>query len=117
MAEARAGPSGPPPKKAKKSTPLSKVTAEARASQFAEDFYADGGILFCKICDHCMDYTRINTVKDNLKSKKHLSRKDTKSKQKSTSKQVSLTSMVKSEDLREEFIFILLKSVLLLTYH
>ena len=37
MAEARAGPSGPPPKKAKKSIPLSKVTAEARASQFAED--------------------------------------------------------------------------------
>ena len=46
MAEARAGPSGPPPKKAKKSTPLLKVTAEAQASQFAEDFYADGGILF-----------------------------------------------------------------------
>ena len=48
-------------------------------------------------------------MKDHMKSKKHLSRKDTKSKQKPTSKQVSLTSMVKSKDLREEFILDFIK--------
>ena len=65
MAEARAGPSGPPPEKAKNSTPLSKVTAEARASQFAEDFHSDSGILFSFFCDHCVDYTTVNTIKDH----------------------------------------------------
>ena len=49
-------------------------------------------------------------MKDHMKSKKNLSRKDTKSKQKSTSKQVSLISMVKCKDLREEFILDFIKN-------
>ena len=47
---------------------------------------------------------RLDTVKDHMKSKKHLSRRDTKLRQSSSTRQVSLTNMVKAKDQREEFI-------------
>ena len=46
----------PQAKKAKRSAPLTRVTAEERSRQFKNDLYADGGVLF---------------LKDLLKSKKH----------------------------------------------
>ena len=61
----------PRAKKAKRSAPISCVSAEERAKQFKDDVYADGGVLFCKYCVHSVDYTRIDTIKDHLKSKKH----------------------------------------------
>ena len=46
------------------------------------DLYMDGGVLFCKYCEHSIDYVRIyiyiDTIKDHLKSKKHASRKEAK---------------------------------------
>ena len=38
----------PRAKKAKRSAPLTRVTAEERARQFKDDLYADGGVLFCR---------------------------------------------------------------------
>ena len=68
----------PPPKRGKGSTPVLRVTAEERVKQFPEDLYSDDGILFCKFCDHSVDYVRIDTIKDHMKSKKHTQRKDQK---------------------------------------
>ena len=45
-----------------------------RAKQFSEDLYADG-VLFCHFCGHSVNYTRMDTVKDQVKSKKHLTNK------------------------------------------
>ena len=104
--------SGPPaPKKARRSTPLSRVTAEERAKQFKTELYADGGVLFCRYCDHSIDLTRIDTVKDHLKSKKHSARKQAKQSKSSstsvgasTSRQATLGTVLTSKELRREFV-------------
>ena len=81
MAESSASTSeivgAPPTKKPKGSDPVAKVSAEARAKQF-EDLYADGDILFCRYCSHSVDFVRVDYIKDHLKSKKHLLRKEAK---------------------------------------
>ena len=56
-------------KKQKRSAPMARVTAEESGKQFKEDLYADGKMLFCKYCQHSIDYIRIDTIKDVLKSK------------------------------------------------
>ena len=66
-----------PAKRARRSAPIPRVTADERAKQFQEDLYADGGVLFCKFCEHCIDFVRVDTIKDHLKSQKHASRKKT----------------------------------------
>ena len=97
-------------KKAKRSTPLSHVTAEERAKQFETDFYADGGVLFCRFCEHSVDFTRVDTVKDHLMSKKHAAKKEVRkaksssSKAPSTSRQKTLGTVVKSRELQVEFV-------------
>ena len=68
-------------KKQKISAPVARVSAEDRAKQFKEDLYADGKVLFCKYCQHSIDYIRVDTIKDHLKSKKHTSNKETKRKE------------------------------------
>ena len=90
--------------KVKRMPPVVTVTAEARAQQF-EDFYADNNVLFCKYCQHSLDYTRVDTLKDHLQAKKHTKRKDeVLSRGKAAApKQQTLTSFVKSSDLRKEF--------------
>ena len=102
--------SAPPrAKKVKRSTPISRVSAEERAKQFKDDLYADSGVLFCRYCEHSVDFSRVDTIKDHVQSKKHGARKTSKgassaSAGPSTSRQVTLTSIVKSKDLREEFV-------------
>lgn len=54
------------------------VTAKKRAQSYPNDFYVDNNILFCKFCDHSVDFRRADTVKDHLKSKKHKFAKDQK---------------------------------------
>lgn len=49
-------------KSEKKSVPVSCVIAEERAKQFQEDLYADGGVLFCKFCEHCIDFVCVDTI-------------------------------------------------------
>ena len=61
--------------KPRRQTPLVHVNASECAKQFSEDFYADGGILFC---EHSVDYKRVDTVKDHLQSKKHVKNKTSK---------------------------------------
>ena len=106
---------GPPClKKAKRSAPIRRVTPEERAKQFSDDLYADSGMLFCKFCDHCVDYIRVDTIKDHLRSLKHTSRKKSKLCKPGasgvdvatgcSSRQVTLTTIVKAKDAREDFI-------------
>ena len=71
-------------KKARRSAPASRVSAEERAKQF-KDLYADGGVLFCSYCDHSVDYVHIDTIKNHLKSKKHCQRKASKQSKAATS--------------------------------
>ena len=71
MAESRA----PSAKKAKRITAIGRVNAQERARQYKEDMYADDGVLFCKFCEHSVDFVRVDTIKDHLKSKKHRVRK------------------------------------------
>ena len=107
----------PPAKKAKRNAPLSRLTAQERAKQFSSDFYADGGVLFCCFCDHIVDFTWLDRVKDHLKSKMHTTRKEARkanskssgSDGPSTSRQTTLGTVVKARELREEFIFDYLK--------
>ena len=101
----------PAAKKAKRSTPVSRVSAIERAKQFKDELYADGDVLFCKYCQHSVDFVRIDTIKDHLKSKKHCTRKEAKTsesgtsaKQASSGKQLTLSTVMKSKDLREGFV-------------
>ena len=90
----------PRTKKPKRSAPLCRITAE----EFSEDMYADG-VLFCRFCAHSVDYTRSDTVKDHIKSKKHLANKEAKRRDASSStRQTTLGAMMKSKDLRESFV-------------
>ena len=97
-------------KKQKRSAPVARVTADERAKQFKEDLYADGKVLFCKYCQHSIDYIRVDTIKDHLKSKKHISNKEAKQRKEaessagSSSRQLTLSTVVKSYDARQEFI-------------
>ena len=107
----------PPAKKAKRSAPLSRSTAQERAKQFSSEIYADGGVLYRRFCSHSVDFTRLDTVKDHLKNKKHTTRKEARkanpmssgSDGPSTSRQTTLGTVVKSMEFREEFIFDYLK--------
>jgi len=91
-------------KKAMKSAPVSRLTAEERAKQYSIDFYTDDAVLFCRFCEHSVDFTRLDTVKDHIKSKRHSSRKsEWKEGASSSSKQTTLRTCIKSKDLREEF--------------
>ena len=38
----------------------------------------NGEVLFCKYCQHSIDYVRVDTIKDHLKAQKHISRKEAK---------------------------------------
>ena len=69
-------------------------------------------VLFCKFCAHSVDYTCVDTIKDH-QSKKHCAKKCSISPKKpqkgqvagpSSGRQVTLLSLVKSKDLREEFV-------------
>lgn len=90
--------------KARRMPPITKVTAAERAKQFSDDFYDDSHVLFCKYCNHSVDFVRIDTVKDHTKSKKHATNKTAAASKIRCSKQVTLDSFSKSKDLRDDFI-------------
>ena len=94
----------PQAKMAKRST-LVSLTAEERIKQYPVDFYADGGVLFCRFCEHSIDFTHLDTVKNHIKSFiKRSSRKREWKEGASSSKQLALSICIKSEDLRERFV-------------
>ena len=63
---------------AKRQHGLLRVCASERAKQFLADTYCDGDVLFCKFCQHSLDYVRVDTVKDHMLSKKHVANKELK---------------------------------------
>ena len=54
------------------------LSAKFRASEpeFRDDFYHDGDKLFCRFCQHTVDWQRRNTLIDHQKSVKHKKNKD-----------------------------------------
>ena len=92
-----------------RATPVTKVTAKERARQFSSDLYEDGGTLFCRFCEHSLDFVRINTIKDHLVSQKHKRNKYKKEVGSSQLVQHTLTVVTKSKYLREEFILDFIK--------
>ena len=51
----------PAAKKANRSAPLSRVTAKELEKQFKTEFYADGGVFFCRFCEHSFNFTHVET--------------------------------------------------------
>ena len=47
------------------------ATADERAKQFQEDMYADGGVLFCKLCSIWMPVASVD-VERSFSQYKHL---------------------------------------------
>uniref|UniRef100_A0A8C9Z7S5 U1-type domain-containing protein n=1 Tax=Sander lucioperca TaxID=283035 RepID=A0A8C9Z7S5_SANLU len=79
----------------------SELTAKYWAEQYPNDYY-ESGRLFCKFCQHTVDWTHKDACNDHLKSKAHL-----KNKAKSTvgkSLQVTIEATAKSIDARLEFV-------------
>ena len=75
------------------------VSASERANEFNGHFYADGGNLFCKHRNICVDHVRISTVKDHVESKTHQRKKTEmiERKNKSEKRLKTVTSMIKSK--------------------
>ena len=76
------------------------------------ELYEDSGILFCRFCDHSLDFICLDNIKDHFKSKKNKMRKDLKEAESSGVAgpvQVTLRTAMKSKDLREEFILDFIK--------
>ncbi len=40
--------------------------------QFSDDSYASGDVLFCKFCQHAVDWKHVDACKDHLRSKAHV---------------------------------------------
>ena len=47
----------PAAKKAKRSAPLSRITAKEREKQFKTEFNADGEVFVCRFCEHSVGFT------------------------------------------------------------
>lgn len=47
------------------------VPPEKRARQYSEVFYADGGKLFCKVCNVVVNHIRKSTCDNHITSRKH----------------------------------------------
>ena len=65
---------------------------------------------FCKYCQYSIDYIRVHTIKGHLKSKKHISNKEASQRKAeesgagSSSRQLTLSTVFKSYDARQDFI-------------
>ena len=94
----------PAAKKAKRSAPLSRVTAKERQKQFKTEFNADGGVSFV-VFANTASTLRTVTLKDHLESKKYAAKKEVRkaknssSNAPSTSQQMALGIVVKSRDI------------------
>uniref|UniRef100_A0A3Q1C4K7 Uncharacterized protein n=1 Tax=Amphiprion ocellaris TaxID=80972 RepID=A0A3Q1C4K7_AMPOC len=85
----------------------STLTPQYRAEQFLNDFYVSGEQLFCRFCQHSIDWKRKNTCSDYIVSKSHVRNKEkfNNNASKTTSLQTCITaSTFKSSDSRKEFI-------------
>lgn len=57
-------------KRAKRSTAPPRIYAVERAKQFDDDLYVNGDVLFYRFCNHSIDFVRVDTIKNHMKSKK-----------------------------------------------
>jgi hypothetical protein len=80
----------------------SVLTPKFRAEQYPKQFYHSGNQLFCRVCQHTIDWKRKDTCDDHLKSKIHL--KNSESRSQGTALQTTITSTISSADSRVEFI-------------
>ena len=56
---------------------LKSISFQDRATEFLDDMYCDGKVLFCKYCQHSIiDHVRIHTIKLHLQSTKHQTNKE-----------------------------------------
>jgi len=51
---------------------LKLIRFHDRASEFKDDMYPDGHVLFCKYCQHSVGHVRVHTIKLHLTSAKHV---------------------------------------------
>ena len=49
----------PRAKKAKRSAPVCRISAEECAKKFKEDIFVDSGVLYCRCCEHSIDFSRV----------------------------------------------------------
>ncbi|XP_013881354.1 CGG triplet repeat-binding protein 1, partial [Austrofundulus limnaeus] len=81
-----------------------KLSAKFRAEQYPSDFYESGEQLFCKFCQHTIDWMRKNTCDDHLQSKTHLRNKEKKQASARQTHQQTLQHSSTSLEVRREFI-------------
>ena len=81
-----------------------KVTVSSRVKEYPTIFYEDDGLLFCKFYCHSMDL-KSSTIKDHLQSKSHKNKREV---QETTLapvlRQVTLTTVQKSQESRSKFV-------------
>uniref|UniRef100_A0A3P8SCX6 U1-type domain-containing protein n=1 Tax=Amphiprion percula TaxID=161767 RepID=A0A3P8SCX6_AMPPE len=83
----------------------STLSPQYRAEQFPNDFCVSGEQLFCRFCQHSIDWKRENTCSDHIMSKSHVRNKEkfNNNASKTTSLQTCNTaSTFKSSDSRKE---------------
>ena len=90
------------PKSAKKLR-NSALTPKFRAEQYPNDYYHSGNQLFCRVCQHSIDWKRKDTCDDHLKSKNHIKNHD-KRRNHGTPLQTTIPATISSSDSRTEFI-------------
>ena len=87
-----------------------KITVSSRVKEYPTILYEDDGLLFCKFCCHSVDL-KSSTIKDHLQSKSHKNRREV---QETTSapilRQVTLTTVQKSQESRSKFVKMCLAS-------
>ena len=59
--------------------------------------YADNGVLFHRFCENCVDVVHVNTIKEHLNSKSILLLRKAKLTSAGSSRQVTLTTVVKAK--------------------
>ena len=66
----------------------------------------DGEVLFCHYSKHSINFIRVDMIKDHLRSMQHVANKEKKVNRAgaSSSQQVTLSTVLKSKDVRQEFI-------------
>lgn len=96
------------PSKSAKKLRNSALSPKYRAEQYPNDYYVSGEMLFCKFCQHTVDWKRKNTCDDHLLSKAHMKNKErnraTNVCKANTLMQTSIAGSNKSADLRRQFV-------------
>ena len=81
-----------------------KITVSSSVKEYPTIFYEDDGLLFCKICCHSVDL-KSSGIKDHLQSKSHKNKREVQETMSaSVLRQVTLTTVQKSQESRSKFV-------------